>query len=600
MLRPRPMRFLYLSVGLAIAFSSAVARAADSRLLSSCTHCWPLSGAHPHSLMAPDGVGGTYVVWLDGSPRWRLQRLGADLTIPKLWPAAGLVLNTGREANRIYPVLAADGVGGVYVAWAEQATNGDMTAWLLRVRADGRPARGWPEGGVVLAPPSPMVMYPALARSGSGAAVAWFEGRNGAASIRLAARDANGRSLARWPEDGMMLPACESCTIPEAIQLASDGRGGLFVARAEMGARLSDLKMSHVSERAATARNWTLASAAVPPHAIQPDSHPELVADGLGGAIMVWADERSQDGATPRDLTDAFGQRMTPAGQDLWTPEAQGHHPIAAGPGYQMNPHVVSDGNGGGFFSWNEHGPFATASGRVQHLDSQGRVVPGWPAGGLALGLEVANLISDLEGGAYAVWTDSSGAHLQRFASGWTPGRDALAPFDLGPAAGRWNVRIAPDRRGGAFMAWEERGEIPAPSSGGGPDDVALRHRLQIKVLIQHLSFQSGAVSPIVQLPTDDTPAIAFALHPVAPNPAHGSCRIIFDLPNPERVTIDVFDVAGRRVARLADRHLFEAGPQSVSWDLGAGRGRRVPAGLYLVRVAAGKNQAVVRVAVTG
>jgi len=568
-----------------IACSTAIAQSGEPRLLSSCSHCWPLSSVHPNSLMAPDGAGGTYVVWVDGSFRWRLQRLGADLSIPKPWPAAGFVLTTERESSRIYPVLTADGSGGVYVAWVEQATNGDMSAWLLRVRPDGRPARGWPDGGVALTGPSSMVTYPALVRSGKGAAVAWLEARSGKGWLRLAALDKNGRLLAHWPADGISLQACE-CSTGDATLLASDGRGSLLLAWTEMRDRLSDLEVTQVSELAGTARTWTLVSRAVPPDATQLDSHPELVADGIGGAIMVWADERALERRTGRDLTDVFAQRITASAQEAWTPAARGHHAIAAGPGYQRSPHVVGDGQGGAFFTWNEQGPFVTASGRIQHLDSRGGAAPGWPAGGKALGLEVASLIPDLEGGAFAIWIDSSGAYVQRFDSRSSQGQSVSAPISLGSTPGRSNVRIASDGDGGAFMAWEERGDAPAPGSG------------DIKVRIQHLSLESGVVSPIAELPTRDAPTIAFAVHPIAPNPAHGACRIAFDLPASGPVAIDVFDVAGRRVARVADKPLFEAGPQSVSWDLGDRRGRRVPAGLYLVRVVAGRNQAVVRVVV--
>jgi hypothetical protein len=311
-----------------------------------------------------------------------------------------------------------------------------------------------------------------------------------------------------------------------------------------------------------------------------------MVGDGLGGAIMVWADERGQEAATPRALTDTFGQRWMASGREAWTPAARGNHPIAAGPGYQMNPHVLSDGRGGALLTWNEFGPFAAVSGRVQRLDSQGRVAPGWPVSGVALGLEVASLAPDLDGGALAVWIDSTGSYLQHFESRWSPQGGVSAPLSLGPA-GRSNVRISSDRRGGAFMAREERGEATTP--GGA----------ELKVRIQHLSLESGMASPIVQLPTHDTPTIAFAVHPVAPNPARQSCRVAFDLPTADHVTIDVFDVAGRRIARLTD-HLFEAGSQSVSWDLSDRRGRRVPAGLYLLRVVAGVNHAVVRVTIMG
>ena len=98
---------------------------------------------------------------------------------------------------------------------------------------------------------------------------------------------------------------------------------------------------------------------------------------------------------------------------------------------------------------------------------------------------------------------------------------------------------------------------------------------------------------------TTEAPALAFAAHPVFPNPARAQCRIAFDPPSRTRVSIDDFDVAGRRVARLADGRVFEAGAQSVSWDLANRQGPRVAPGLYLVRVVAGRDQATMRTTVT-
>jgi hypothetical protein len=534
--------------------------------------------------MAADGAGGAYIVWVDGGSQWRLQRLRSDLTIPKPWPAAGLSLSPDRHANRIHPVLAPDRDEGVYVAWVEQAAGGDMSVWLLRVRADGRPAKGWPASGVPVAPDCPWATYPALVRLGDGVAVGWIEARDQNQRIRLAAFGPDGRPLARWPADGITLSP--SGAYGDAVVLASGGGGGVFAAWTEMQGRLSDLQVSYASG-ASTVRRWTLVSQGVPPDATQLEQHPEIVPDGIGGAIVVWTDERSRERAMPRDLMDVFAQRISPSGQGAWTPTAQGSHPIAAGPWYQLDPHLVSDGKGGGFFSWNERGPGLTDSGRVQHLLADGGVAPGWPAQGIALGLEVSSLTPDLNGGVFAVWADSTGAYLQRFAA--LPSATGDAPVSLGPTAGRANVRITADARGGAFLAWEERKGSPTVSPNGAPTNVEVR--------VQHV-IPGSSVSRITTLPDSDTPALAFGVRPTFPNPARTHCRIAFDLPGPTRVTIEAFDVAGRRVARLADGR-FEAGAQTLSWNLDDRQGRRVPPGLYLVRVVAGKDQAVVRMTVT-
>lgn len=83
-------------------------------------------------------------------------------------------------------------------------------------------------------------------------------------------------------------------------------------------------------------------------------------------------------------------------------------------------------------------------------------------------------------------------------------------------------------------------------------------------------------------------PATRFSLAPPAPNPARASARLLLTLAEPGSARVGVFDLAGRRVRSLADGPLA-AGTTPLDWDLADGSGRRVAAGVYLVRaVAAG------------
>jgi type IX secretion system substrate protein len=573
---PRLLVLLSLATG-ALPIAGASPQSVGPGPLSSCSSCWPLSGAHPGSVMAADGAGGMYIVWVDGSARWRLQRLRSDLTIPPPWPADGIALQAERRSRRFHPVLAADGGGGVYVAWTEQSDDGDMSAWLLRVRSDGRPSGSWPDSGIRVSGVTPALLYPALARGSRGATVAWMEARDSSSWIRISAFDGRGRLLRGWPAEGLVVG--RSMRPGDAIGFASDGEEGGFVTWTEMRDRLSDVKMSYVSRPGGAGRNWTVVSEAVPPDATLIDKHPELVADGRGGAIAVWTDERNE-AKKALALMDVFAQHVASSGVEGWAASGQGRA-IAAGPGYQLDPHVVSDGMGGAYFAWDEQGPGATDEGRMVHLDAEGRPAPGWPESGISLGLEVSNLFSDLDGGAFVTWVDSSAAYLQRFESRWNPGFAQPAAFSLGPPAGRRLVRVAADGRGGAFLAWEEQIEG------------------KTEIQVQHVSLGGWVAKGPLPPAGDGPPAIAFAVHAIFPNPARTQCRITFDLPRQTRVSIDVFDVTGRLVARLADGRGFEAGRQSLPWDLIDRQGRRVPAGIYLVRVDAGRDRAVGRMVVT-
>ncbi len=70
-----------------------------------------------------------------------------------------------------------------------------------------------------------------------------------------------------------------------------------------------------------------------------------------------------------------------------------------------------------------------------------------------------------------------------------------------------------------------------------------------------------------------------YALHPVYPNPFNPTATLKYDLPEPARVTMTVYNVLGREVAKLIDGEMESAGYHSVHFD-----GGRLAAGVYFVR----------------
>ena len=68
-------------------------------------------------------------------------------------------------------------------------------------------------------------------------------------------------------------------------------------------------------------------------------------------------------------------------------------------------------------------------------------------------------------------------------------------------------------------------------------------------------------------------------------NPLRGGSAVVkFSLAHSDRVEIDVYDVAGRQVRRLADR-MFTAGEHTLTWDGVNDQGRMVPRGVYFTQV---------------
>ena len=72
--------------------------------------------------------------------------------------------------------------------------------------------------------------------------------------------------------------------------------------------------------------------------------------------------------------------------------------------------------------------------------------------------------------------------------------------------------------------------------------------------------------------------------HEVFPNPAKDMVTISFSVPGEERVTIDVIDLLGRKIATVADGN-FKPGYHEVSWNTQDDSGNGVTNGIYITQI---------------
>lgn len=96
--------------------------------------------------------------------------------------------------------------------------------------------------------------------------------------------------------------------------------------------------------------------------------------------------------------------------------------------------------------------------------------------------------------------------------------------------------------------------------------------------------IRSGALSV---LPGATPAGAGLVLAPSAPNPFRSTTWIRFRLGDATPVTVDVHDVQGRLVRRIADEAVFPAGEHALRWERGS-----LSAGVYLYRVRAGGSSA--------
>jgi len=348
------------------------------------------------------------------------------------------------------------------------------------------------------------------------------------------------------------------------------------------------------------------------------DQHSAAIApDGAGCAIVVW---RVTQSGTPA----VHGQRITPAGDLLWG--ANGTR-LSFGTGSIVDPSILEDGSGGAFVTWAEYSPGPEYDSYVQRVDAAGSRL--WTGTGIQLGpvpgsQAAARVAPDGAGGAFVVWQDlrslvATDLYIQRFDAAGTAlwAEDGM---ELSMAAGiQREPNIIADGGGGAIVAWwddrsgTDKWDVYAQGVGAegtlrwtvnGTPICTARYGQAIPRLVPSTDgsavvvWSDGRAASYSNIYASQTPPGPVHVHddlepevlslaPVGPNPTRGGVHLAFTMPTADRVSLSLYDVAGRRIRSLFDG-TKEAGEHQQYVDLRAGTGARLASGLYLVRLEAG------------
>jgi hypothetical protein len=107
-----------------------------------------------------------------------------------------------------------------------------------------------------------------------------------------------------------------------------------------------------------------------------------------------------------------------------------------------------------------------------------------------------------------------------------------------------------------------------------------------VEVNLPTFTTTSITINPTTGIPAGAEPALAL-LGPVSPNPTQSGTTIGFSLGSPARVRVEIFNLAGRRVATLRDG-VLPSGSHEVTWSPGSNGQPAVTSGVYFYRVESG------------
>lgn len=196
---------------------------------------------------------------------------------------------------------------------------------------------------------------------------------------------------------------------------------------------------------------WTVEGVAVCPDT-QRQGYPELTTDGSGGAIITWCDDRSGN-------CEVFAQRVNASGSVVW---AAGGVAVCKARGGRTAPAIVSDGSGGAIITWhdNRDGNYNIFA---QKFDASGNRK--WGTSGVGICTATGDqfypvIVSDNSGGAIVAWDDNRNRSHEIFAQRINSSGDIEWAIN-GVAVctgngGQKTPAMVSDGSGGAIISWHD------------------------------------------------------------------------------------------------------------------------------------------------
>ncbi len=360
-----------------------------------------------------DGAGGVIVTWQDyraGYPNVDLYARRVNSTGTPMWTPNGVLLCNAADRQQQSDIVA-DGYGGAYVAWLDFRTYVTTGVDVYMQHVDGFGTLGMAAAGTALCALAGDQTEVKLAadpyngyavwtdnRSGSGdiyvqkfvttgsisysangavvcnaasnqssprivagaynqMIVAWSDGRNGTDDVYAQRIDTYGPAFS-WGANGISV--CNATGYQFLYGLCSDGTGNFVMVWTDGRFGSTYTVFAQKVDPTGTAQ-WAANGVQVR-FSSGSGSNAGIVADGAGGTIVVWQENRNDTG-------DIYAQRLNAQGATLWTSTGV---PVCNAAEGQQSPRIVPSGIGGAIACWSDFRSNSYYGGMLQGIDRWG------------------------------------------------------------------------------------------------------------------------------------------------------------------------------------------------------------------------------------
>ncbi|PCI95793.1 MAG: hypothetical protein COB15_11780 [Flavobacteriales bacterium] len=305
------------------------------------------------------------------------------------WPAlstpnVAISTSSGNEHNYW---ACTDGDDGSITVWEDDRT-GDQDIYAQRIDKEANVL--WTVGGLPISVVAGHNHGPMLVEDGSGGAImAWKDERSGK---DIYAQKVNTFGVVQWTANG--IPICAEGSDQDKVYIVGDGAGGAIMAWVDKRNGNEDIYAQRVNSAGVV--QWAVNGVAITT-ATDKQKDICMAADGVGGAVITWTDERTDK--------DIFVQRIDAAGVVQYAVNGLA---ITALGSEQEKPDITADGFGDFIIGWQDK-----RSGDkdiwVQQISLAG--VVSWAANGVLVSAASSDqteidMVEDGVGGAFMAWTD--------------------------------------------------------------------------------------------------------------------------------------------------------------------------------------------------
>jgi hypothetical protein len=530
--------------------------------------------------IAPDGSGGAIIVWNE----WRGAELGVyaqrlDSNGDRVWlPLDGLPVAAAPGVTEQAPMVVTDYNGGAFITWGVEIVYQPRKNGLYAQRVDAAGNLLWPPGGMpICEADSARFMYKILSFDEPGLLALWSDDRNVTQpDLYFQWLDENGAP--QFAVDG--LPVCTASDAQHTADMTVVGDSGAVVVWQDE--RYYDpLGITRIYAQRINAGGTAWTTNGVGFNASTTGQHnPVVVSSGDNFAVVLW-----QAWASPTAEVGVFAQKLEPiSGVGVWNPFGVLVSDTTA---QALRVTALPDGQGGAYVSWQD---------RREHMGDIYAQRLSWDGSEMwtQFGVPVLNadfttstasprMVPSFNGDIILVWADRHNGfenlndiYAQRLGADGTPRWTVNGlPVCTNPADARIPIPIT-DGSGGMIAAWND--DRPGVN--------------ETDIYAQQISWtgELGVATGVEDRPA--APPAALTVGQNTPNPFGSETRFEYRLPRDSNVRVEVFNIAGQRVAAHF-LPMVRAGKRQFRLTDRNDGGAPLPSGVYFYRVtAAGFAQA--------